>query len=69
MSFSLNDLIGMQPDDAKQLLADNGVEQVEVVYNVDRKQTIFDKELVTAVRQNGQTTELVVCRYLFATQQ
>ena len=65
MEFSLNDCVGLSVDKAKEMLARQGVTDVEVVYNFDRKQTKFDKELVTAVRKRGQTTELVVCRYLF----
>ena len=54
--------------EATALLAAHGVNDVAVVANFDRKQNNFDKELVTAVRQRGQTTELVVCRYLFTVQ-
>ena len=66
MEFCLNDCVGLTVEKAKELLARQGVTEVEVVYNFDRKQSNFDKELVTAVRQCGQTTRLVVCRYLFS---
>ena len=50
------------------MLAEHGIANVKVLLNVDRKQTNFDKELVTAVRQVGDGVELVVCRYLFVVQ-
>ena len=34
------------------------------VYYVDRKQSAYDKEIVTVVRQKDDGLELVVCRYL-----
>lgn len=68
MDFCLNDCVGLTVDEATALLAAHGVNDVAVVANFDRKQNNFDKELVTAVRQRGQTTELVVCRYLFTMQ-
>lgn len=68
MIFCLTDLVGLSPDDARKILAEKGINNVCVVYNLDRKQTNFDKEYVTAVRQRDGVTELVVCRYLFAVQ-
>lgn len=68
MTFCLTDLVGLSPDDACKILAEKGINNVRVVYNLDRKQTNFDKEYVTAVRQMDGVTELVVCRYLFAVQ-
>ena len=57
----------MPTDRAIRTLAEHGIENVKVVLNVDRKQTKFDKELVTAVRQVDDGVELVVC-YLFVVQ-
>ena len=50
MTFCLTDLVGLSPDDARKILAEKGINNVCVVYNLDRKQTNFDKEYVTAVR-------------------
>ena len=58
----------MPTDRAMRTLAEHGIANVKVVLNVDRKQTKFDKELVTAVRQVDDGVELVVCRYLFVVQ-
>lgn len=58
----------MPTDRAIRTLAEHGIANVKVVLNVDRKQTKFDKELVTAVRQVDDCVELVVCRYLFVVQ-
>ena len=65
MTDLLSCCIGMSTDCAMRVLAEHGYGNVRVVLNVDRKQTKFDKELVTAVRQFDDVVELVVCRYLF----
>lgn len=68
MAFCLTDCVGLTVDEAKRVLSENGIKNVDVVYNLDRKQTNFDKEIVTAARQKGAKVQLVVCRYLFAVQ-
>lgn len=68
MAFCLTDCVSLTVDEAKRVLFENGIKNVDSVYNLDRKQTNFDKEIVTAVRQKGDVVQLVVCRYLFAVQ-
>jgi len=60
-----NELIGLEVCDASAILQQKGITNFKFVYYVDRKQFQFDKELVTAVRENNGALELVVCRYLF----
>lgn len=63
-----NELIGLEVCDATRILQQKGITNFKFVYYVDRKQSQFDKEIVTAVRNNRDTLELVVCRYLFDVQ-
>ncbi len=63
-----NELIGLEVCDATLILQQKGITNFKFVYYVDRKQSQFDKEIVTAVRNDGDTLELVVCRYLFDVQ-
>ena len=58
-------LIGLEVCTATDVLQKKGITNFKFVYYVDRKQSNFDKEIVTAVRQKGETLELVVCRYQF----
>jgi len=60
------DLIGLEVCEAESKLLEKGITNFKFVYYVDRKQSEFDKEIVTAVRNKGDIVELVVCRYLFA---
>ncbi|MCM1290028.1 MAG: hypothetical protein NC132_04945 [Corallococcus sp.] len=68
LSMDNNELIGLEVCDATGILRQKGITNFKFVYYVDRKQSYFDKELVTAVRQSGDVLELVVCRYLFEVQ-
>ena len=60
------DLIGLEVCEAESKLFELGITNFKFVYYVDRKQSKFDKEIVTAVRDKDGTLELIVCRYLFA---
>ncbi|MCM1194596.1 MAG: hypothetical protein NC332_01535 [Firmicutes bacterium] len=60
------DLIGLEVCEAEGKLVESGITNFKFVYYVDRKQSEFDKEIVTAVRQKDDALELIVCRYLFA---
>ncbi len=59
------DLIGLEVCAAESKLLEIGITNFKFVYYVDRKQSKYDKEIVTAVREKGDLLELVVCRYLF----
>ncbi len=59
------DLIGLEVCTAESKLLEIGITNFKFVYYVDRKQSKYDKEIVTAVREKGDLLELVVCRYLF----
>ena len=59
------DLIGLEVCAAESKLLEIGITNSKFVYYVDRKQSKYDKEIVTAVREKGDLLELVVCRYLF----
>lgn len=63
--MSFDDLIGLEVCEAESKLALLGITNFKFVYYVDRKQSKFDKEIVTAVRDKADYLELVVCRYLF----
>ena len=60
------DLIGLEVCEAESKLLEQGITNFKFVYYVDRKQSKYDKEIVTAVRDKKEFIELVVCRYLFA---
>ena len=62
--MGFRDLIGLEVCDAQDFLQKAGITNFKFVYYVDRKQSAYDKEIVTAVRQNDDGLELVVCRYL-----
>lgn len=62
--MNLHDLIGLEVCDAQDFLQKAGITNFKFVYYVDRKQSAYDKEIVTAVRQNDDGLEIVVCRYL-----
>ena len=64
--MNLMDLIGLEVCEAESKLLQQGITNFKFVYYVDRKQSKFDKEIVTAVRNKDNVLELVVCRYLFA---
>ncbi len=63
--LNTKDLIGLEVCQASEILEKSGVANFKFVYYMDRKQTIFDKEIVTAVRKDGENLVLVVCRYKF----
>ena len=63
--MNLIDLIGLEVCEAESKLLKKGITNFKFVYYVDRKQSKYDKEIVTAVREKGDLLELVVCRYLF----
>ena len=63
-----NTLIGLEVVEASYILHKQGITNFKFVYYVDRKQTEFDKELVTAARKSDNVLELVVCRYKFEVQ-
>ena len=56
-------LIGLEVCEATEILDNLGITNFKFVYYVDRKQAEYDKELVTAVQQNGEELHLIVCRY------
>ena len=60
-----NELIGLEVCQAKELLTVRGETNFKFVYYTDRKQQKFDKEIVTAVREDNGCLQLIVCRYLF----
>lgn len=62
-----DEYIGLELTEAENLLRERNVKYSCVTYS-DRKQTKFDKEIVTAVRQTEDGLQLVVCRYLFVAQ-
>lgn len=64
--MNLTDLIGLEVCEAEDKLLELGITNFKFVYYVDRKQSKYDKEIVTAVRIKERALELVVCRYLFA---
>ena len=64
--MNFNDLIGLEVCEAESKLLEKGITNFKFVYYVDRKQTKYDKEIVTAVRNKDSELELIVCRYLFA---
>ncbi len=64
--MNLIDLIGLEVCEAESKLLEIGITNFKFVYYVDRKQSKFDKEIVTAVRNKEDCVELIVCRYLFA---
>ena len=57
-------LIGLEVCEATEILNNLGITNFKFVYYVDRKQSAYDKEIVTAVRQKDDGLELIVCRYL-----
>ena len=59
------DLIGLEVCQAQAVLEKLGETNFKFVYYTDRKQKIFDKEIVTAVREEADCLVLIVCRYLF----
>ena len=63
-----NHLIGLEVCQALEILQAKGITNFKFVYYVDRKQSKFDKEIVTAVRHTGETLELIICRYQFTVQ-
>lgn len=63
--LNTKDLIGLEACQASEILEKSGATNFKFVYYTDRKQNIFDKELVTAVRKDGEQLVLVVCRYKF----
>ena len=63
--MDFKDLIGLEVCEAESVLLKSGITNFKFVYYVDRKQVEFDRELVTAVREQDDVVELVVCRYKF----
>lgn len=59
-----NELIGLEVGQALTALQLSGETNFKFVYYTDRKQTKFDKEIVTAVRTVDDRLVLIVCRYL-----
>ena len=59
------ELIGLEVCEAQSLLEKLGETNFKFVYYTDRKQKIFDKEIVTAARRENGVLTLIVCRYLF----
>lgn len=62
--MNLLDLVGLEVCDAKDFLQKAGITNFKFVYYVDRKQSAYDKDIVTAVRNKTDGLELIVCRYL-----
>ena len=63
--MNAKELIGLEVCQARAFLENVGETNFKFVYYTDRKQKIFDKEIVTAVRQQDDCLVLIVCRYLF----
>lgn len=63
--MNFNDFVGLEVCDAESLLLKLGITNFKFVYYVDRKQSEYDKELVTAAKMKDGVVELVVCRYKF----
>ncbi len=63
--LNTNDLIGLEVCQAAANLKKAGITNFKFVYYTDRRQSEFDKEIVTAVRTEGETLVLIVCRYKF----
>ncbi len=63
--LNTNDLIGLEVCQAVSELEKTGITNFKFVYYTDRRQTEFDKEIVTAVRSDEKMLTLVVCRYKF----
>ncbi len=61
--MNTKELIGLEVCQALAILEKSGETNFKFVYYTDRKQSKYDKEIVTAVRTEGELT-LVVCRYL-----
>lgn len=61
--MNTNELIGLEVDRALAILQKSGV-NFKFVYYTDRKQQKYDREIVTAVRTQGEMLVLIVCRYL-----
>lgn len=62
--MDFNQIIGLEVCDAETFLSNQGITNFKFVYYVDRKQTKYDKELVTAVKVENDCIILIVCRYL-----
>lgn len=56
-------LIGLEVCEATEFLQNLGITNFKFVYYVDRKQSEYDKELVTAVQQYGEELQIIVCCY------
>lgn len=54
-------LIGLEPDNAKQLLLDNGIADCQCILYVDRKQCHYDKEIVVRATVVDGVYRLIVC--------
>ncbi len=65
MNNIYTDLIGLEVCEAESKLLKQGITSFKFVYYVDRKQSKYDKEIVTAIRDKHDYLELIVCRYLF----
>lgn len=63
--LNTNELIGLEVCQAACELEKAGITNFKFVYYTDRRQKEFDKEIVTAVRADGETLVLIVCRYKF----
>ena len=63
--MNTNELIGLEVCQAKELLTVRGETNFKFVYYTDRKQQKFDKENVTAVREDNGWRDLIVCLYMF----
>lgn len=58
-----NELIGLEVGEARTILQKSGVTNFKFVCYTDRKQTKFDKEIVTAVRIENDMSVLITCRF------
>ena len=63
--MNTKELIGLEVCQARAFLENAHQTNFKFVYYTDRKQKIYDKEIVTAVRQENDSLVLIVCRYLF----
>ncbi|MEG1613478.1 MAG: hypothetical protein RR357_04870 [Clostridia bacterium] len=60
----MRDLIGKNLIEAKRILQENGITDIEIVYNNNKRETVFDCELVVKADILGSVAKLTVSRFL-----
>ena len=61
-----NELIGLEVDQAEELLKSKRIDNFKFVYYIDRKQRSFDKEIIVATKFADDVLVLTVCPMQFA---